>query len=312
MTMFNMGLAPKGNLLREDLFVGTIGVAAAELEYVWTKPAGANMVYMFIKNGGGGGGGGFTRAAGNQGGGGGGGQGGAFARILIPAIFLPNQIIFRPSNGGLGGAAGSPGVVPSAGAITFLSQPSTTRITMALSSAGAAATAGTGAAGGAAGGAGTINSALTTSWISANGFYLGTSGSAGGAGNASAAGTAAAVTTLQFACGGGGGAGVTSANAVAVGGNGGSPSITSTTGFLIAPITPSGASNNGTNGRTLWGDSMFPSSSQGGAGGNSGGTVIGGNGGNGGLGCGGGGGGAGTTGGTGGNGGPGFIYVVAF
>lgn len=312
MTMFNMGMAPKGNLLGEDLFVGGIGVAATEKEYVWTKPAGASFVYMFIQNGGAGGGGGFTRASGVQGGGGGGGGGGGFGRFIMPALFMPNQIIIRPSNGGLGGAAGSPGVGPSVGAITFLSQPSSSRVTQALSTAATAPAAGTGAAGGTAGSANTIPTGFSASWITHLGQLTTSSGAAGGAGAASAAGTSGAVQVLPFACGAGGGAGVTTGDVVAVGGSGGSPSITGTTGFWIAPTQPAGAGLAGIHGRTFWGNTMFPSGSQAGAGGNSGGVVAGGRGGDGGRGCGGGGGGAGTTGGAGGNGGPGFVYIVAW
>jgi len=311
MTMFNLGQPPKGNILSENLYVGTIGVAAAELEYVWTKPLGANFVFMFIQNGGGGGAGGFTRASG-AGGGGGGGAGGSFGRLLIPANFLPNQMIIRPSNGGLGGAANSPGVVASVGALTFLTQPSTTRVTLGLLTSGTAPTAGTAGAGGGAGAASTINTQFSASVFTHIGYQTTSSGAAGAAGNATAAGSSAAVQVLPFACGGGGGSGVTAGGVVNVGGNGGTPSITGTTGFRIASITPSGAGNAGTHGQTFWGDTMFPSGASGGAGGNSGDAVAGGRGGDGGWGCGGGGGGAGTTGGTGGNGGPGFVYVVAW
>lgn len=316
MTMFNMGMAPKGNLLREDLFVGGIGVAAVEKEYVWTKPAGANMVYMFIQNGGCGGAGGFTRASGAQGGGGGGGGGGGFGRFLMPAMFMPNQIIIRPSNGGLGGAAGSPGVGPSAGAITFLSQPSTTRITQGLSTAGAAPTAGTGAAGGGAGAANTIPTTFSASWITHLGQLTTASGIAGSAGAASAGASSAANSQQPFSAGGGGGAGVTTGDVVAVGGEGGYYTIYGNSNNQLFDVRGGGLAGAGLDGRhgftSFSNNTIFPSRSVGGFGGNSGGVVAGGRGGDGGWGCGGGGGGAGTTGGRGGDGGPGFVYILAW
>jgi len=314
MTMFNMGLAPKGNLLREDLFLGSIGATSdtsVEREYVWTKPTGANMIYMFVQGGGTGGGGGFTRASGNAGGGGAGGTGGPAGRFLIPAIFLPNQMLIRPPNGGLGAAANSQGETGTDGQIIYLNQPTTSRITRDLTSRGSNPGAGTAGAGGAAGTAPSIPTTMTTASIIGNAaIYTATNGVAGGAGNATGAGASPTAVNLLFSAGGGGGAGVTAGDAVAVGGTGARPQAAAV--IVPAIAQTAGAGGAGLHGQTYFNDPYFGFFATAGNGGNSGGVVAGGRGGDGGWGCGGGGGGAGTTGGAGGNGGPGFVYILAW
>jgi len=310
--MFNLGMAPRGNILDEQFFVGSIGVASAELEYVLNIHPAASFVYLFVQGGGAGGGGGFTRASLTQGGGGGGGAGGGNLRLLVPTFFLPKQLIIRPSNGGLGGAAGSPGVGPSAGALTLFGQPSTSRLTVALGGAGTVAGAGTGAAGGAGG---AVNTATTTANL---GFFptavalASNALQAGGAGNATTNGATPTSAQALFGQSGGGGAGVTTGDVVGTGGAGASPLDTASgRQMFTAPTTPAGAGNAGIHGQTHLTDN-FIKGSTGGSGGNSGGVVAGGRGGDGGYGSGGGGGGAGTTGGAGGKGGPGFVYVVQY
>lgn len=310
--MFPTGMAPVGNKINEWMYVGALGAASAENEFVWTKPPSASMIWMFIQNGGAGGAGGFTRASLAQGGGGGGGAGGSWARLIVPALLMPTQLIIRPSNGGLGGGAGAAGVGPSAGAITFLTSPAAALRTIGLCTAGTAPTAGTGAAGGAAGAANTINSQLTASWLSNVCISTTASGIAGTAGHATSSSTAVAISANAFGHGAAGGAGVTTGDVVGQGAAGGAQSATGTGSLRPVGATPAGAGNNGIHGLTFMNGGLLPSSASGANGGNSGGTVAGGRGGDGGWGCGGGGGGAGTTGGSGGNGGPGFVYIVAW
>lgn len=317
MTMFPDMMAQKGLILKEWLFVAANGDIFGDVgpEYVWTKPPGANFLYFFIQNGGSAGGSGFTRASGVAGGGGGGGGGGASAWFITPSIFLPGQLLIRPSRGGVGGGTKA----PTNGGITLLSQPSTTRITITLST-GTFGGDGSGVAGGTGGAGNNVATQLTDSPFFFNSIFqscpsgVGLAGGNGGMGGGSSA-QSGVIGNMLFGSGGGGGAGISTGDASTFAGNGGVPRASGLgTNFFITPLAPGGGSvgDPGEHGTTYWGQTMFPMGATGGAGARAGGTVAGGRGGDGGWGCGGGGGGAGTTGGAGGNGGPGFVYILAW
>lgn len=316
MTMFPDMMAQKGLILKEWLFVGGTGNISGDdgPEYVWTKPPGANFLYFFIQNGGSAGGTGFTRASGVNGGGGSGGGGGGSAWFITPSIFLPNQLLIRPSRGGIGGGSKA----PTNGRITLLSQPSSTVLFTALST-GTFGGDGSGAAGGTGGAGNNVSTQLTGSPFFFNSIFqscpsgLGLAGGNGGF-NVTAAQNGTIGNNL-FGAGGGGGGGVNTSDASTVAGNGGVPRASgANTDFFNTPLAPTSGSSGepGEHGTTYWGQTMFPMGATGGAGARAGGTVAGGRGGGGGWGCGGGGGGAGTTGGAGGNGGPGFVYILAW
>jgi hypothetical protein len=74
----------------------------------WTKPEGCVMVMVELAGAGGGGGGGSPTSATFIGGGAGGS--GGFAKTLIPAIFLPNDLYIIIGKGGAGGASNLNGI----------------------------------------------------------------------------------------------------------------------------------------------------------------------------------------------------------
>ena len=84
---------------------------------IWTKPQGAKMVYMFGLGAGGGGGGGWAGATSTLRCGGGGGTGGTYAKLVIPAFFLPDVLyIYVPCGaaGGVGAANAWSGAINNA------------------------------------------------------------------------------------------------------------------------------------------------------------------------------------------------------
>jgi hypothetical protein len=273
----------------------------------WTKPEGCVMVMVELAGAGGGGGGGSPNAATFTGGGAGGS--GGFARNLIPAIFLPNELIVIIGKGGAGGASNATGSQGGNSGISLSPRViSNAESFIVFASGGDGGTRGPG--GGAGGAVGTP--AGITSWRLG---YLGigqtsTVGQAGTNGVPSAAAvdfTISASTGNFYSATGGGG------RTASLGFKGGD--IIGIEGIITT--LPGGAGNSvsgngepGQNGFT----SFAPLFSVGGTGG--GGTTTGGaggKGGDGGFATGGGGGGAGTTaGGAGGNGGNGFAIITCW
>src|SRR5271156_4981110 len=204
---------PRGALVA--IFKGQIQPAASTLlNYKsWTRPKNHTMVEIYCLGAGAGGGGGLTGAAASSRGGGGGGGSGAIARIMIPAICLPQTLFIKPGDGGAGGAASAIGIVGGLSAV--LDSPSATLGTAAntIVQSGAAAAAGgvAGQAGGSAAGgvAGTIATNLLSVYTSL-GLWTAIAGQAGGAAGAlGAAGVAVAYGASGITVTGGGGGGST-------------------------------------------------------------------------------------------------------
>lgn len=282
----------------------------------WRKPAGCTMAWILCMGAGGGGGGGFTRAAAAAGGGGGGGGSGGHANLLIPLIYLPDQLCIQVGAGGQGVGSGG-GTAGSAIGTRITLRPAIAQVqtnTLIASNSTAQATGGgtgTGAAVGAAGAAGGVM-VLSSAPLIQFGMWSSVAGMAGGAGGAVAGGTGAGSTipaTGQRNMGGAGGSGTTSGFFAGAGVS----TITDSFLWLSAPrdpiVTGTGvAANPGSSGYMLW----KPFFSYCGLGGGSSNDAVGGAGGNAAYGSGGGGGGAGTTGGRGGNGGGGLVIIVSW
>ena len=289
----------------------------------WLKPRGVTMCYMVCIGSGGGGGGGFTGASTTARGGGAGGGSSSIAKMLIPALFLPDVLLVQVGSGGKGGAAnanGGTGVnsIISYGVGLTAIGTSPNIILQSNNAAPGGGGAGTGAAGGTGGTVPTIStqaiSGAAASW-GVQSFIVGLAGGGGGA-QTGAAGTAVNNAWNLICCGSGaGGGGVNSVNSGFAGGNIGFVGSLDfadgaiVTGSLVGGTAGSStAAGNGNSGIQLW----KPFYMTGGSGGGSSDGSTGGNGGNGGIGCGGGGGGGGTTGGTGGNGGDGFVCIISW
>lgn len=286
---------------------------------MWYKPRRCTLVMAWVVGGGGGGGGGRTGATSTNRGGGGGGAAGCHARVIIPAICLPDTLRLYCAEAGGGGAANAAGT---AGGITYIAANSSFSSNAdyllkanggnggaAGSNAGANAAGGTVGAGGA--GAGQDN------WIASSGVYYPVPGTAGATGGSTGAGTNIAFGSNNntFTSGAGGGASGVGNNDAAGG---------AVTALLPHPGLAGGAAGggDGLRGITTWGLKDISCGALGnlwsvlmacgGTGGGSSGAGTGGRGGDGGqFGCGGGGGGGGITGGRGGDGAPGAIIIVA-
>lgn len=291
----------------------------------WIKPRGVVMCYMICVGGGGGGGGGASGASTTARGGGGGGACSSIAKLLTPAIFLPDQLSIQVAVGGKGGAAGSPGTGGSKSFISHgvgLTALSTIPnvILQSDNQAPGGGGAGTNATGGAGGTVPTISTAglqgAATSW-GEPAFIVGLVGSVGGAQTGAVGTTVTAGWNLICTVPGAGGAGV---NTVSTGFAGGAISLQAALDFAEGTVSPAAsiipggtagsasAAGNGSAGVQFW----KPFYMTGGSGGGSSDGSTGGNGGNGGIGCGGGGGGGGVTGGTGGNGGDGAVIIISW
>lgn len=175
---------------------------------LWTKPANAEWVRVWVIGGGGGGGSGRRGAAGTIRSGGGGGQGSGISEFSFPATALAATETVEVGGGGAGGAAiavddtnGNPGLI---GGNSFFGvvQPLVTRMGCAAGLFGAGGTA-TGAAGG-----GSLS-------VGANGRWRG-----GPGGAASAVGGVGGDTVNHDGSsnGGAGGGGITSGNVPNAGG----------------------------------------------------------------------------------------------
>lgn len=282
----------------------------------WTKPRGRSMCHILCISGGGGGGGGFTAAAAAARGGGGGGGSGSVTNIVLPLVFLPDQLFIQIGQGGLGKASGDGGLVPSDGfpsRVSLYPHDSGTVPTnifcLGGSDVGGLAAQGASGTSIAAGTAGTGGVAPTIAEmpLAGLGFFTTIAGQNGTAGGAQT-GAVGAPQPIPFTgivtMGGTGGGGVT-----ATGFAGGLITPTAIT-TLISTYRPgnAGVGEGGPGGVNIWKPFFsFP-----GMGGGSGNAVVGGNGGNGIYGSGGGGGGGGTTGGRGGAGGHGLVVIICW
>jgi hypothetical protein len=309
-----------------QLFFSNGTLPASQGWQIWQKPRGISMVYMITISGGGGGGGGFNRpgGTGDAGGGGSGGCSG-ITPMMMPAIFLPDQLYIFAGNGGIGGSSG---VAGTAGALSIISLGNGTATAGAtipnliLQSGQAGPTgggAGTGAAGGAAGVAGTVSTFTTTGPLGKLGFFTstGTNTNNGYAGIAGIIGGSPSQTGFTISTTwnvlplspGASGAGVNSPTNGFLGG--GINLQVQTYGPEVTYQSIAGGGSvilDGSSGIS----SFKPFFQTGGTGGSSSVSGTGGKGGNGGIGCGGGGGGAGVTGGKGGDGGSGMVAMICW
>lgn len=283
----------------------------------WTRPKNATMLMLICVGSGGGGGGGLTGAAGTNRGGGGGGGSGSFARLIIPAFFLPKTLFLLPGTGGKGSAAGIAGIAGEFSSIrdkvnTGVGNGSSTiQDTILISGSdpvgGTAGRGGVGgsAAGGNAGGAAEIVAIVGSTIYKGYGLWESTVGQNGTASGALAAPGASLTfgATSVLVSGGTGGGSVSATNVDQAGG--------AITGAGLIATQPGGvaAAGAGSSGLRL----QTPLINTGGTGGGTAGAAgTAGKGGDGAPGSGGGGGGGGVTGGAGGDGGPGFIMIVSW
>ena len=286
------------------------------MPYVWTRPATASLIQIFIQGSGGGGGAGQSGAAGTARTGGSGGNSGRCQVWFGPAFICPPVLYLSPGRGGRGGVPGldayGTGAVGDGenGKPTYIWPGNPWIDTTLLTTNFMQVPGGTRGRIGTAFIADSFNSG--TEQNAAHGFgglfhtqgQQGTSGSTG-SGNASSV-TAWVAGTAR--CGGGGGGGITTTTVR----NGGG--ITTPAPTLVPSIAGGVGGNpatSGGNGVMYTPGSAVPSlASLGGGGGGSSNTGAGGNGGDAAPGSGGGGGGAGTTGGAGGRGGDGYIVIT--
>lgn len=270
--------------------------------YTWNKPHGITMVSFFVVGGGGGGGLGGVASTTIGVAGGGGGGGGGVAKLIIPAIFIPESLFINVGAGGTSSTAGGSSFIDIAnGANVF-----TTRIITA-NGGGAGGNANVGTAGIAGVGA---TATLVSSAIYLNlGMFTAINGGNGGAGSLQT--TASAVgNTTTLTGGGSGGAGMDSSVTF------GTPGTITGNGTILPSVPPNPRAVTLTGVGGVY--SMSPFQSYGGGGAHAGIRVAGtpgGAGGNGVYGSGGGGGGGGRTAAAaapGGNGGDGFVIITCF
>lgn len=281
---------------------------------VWTKPRGVNWVYMIGVGGGSSGTTGtFTGASAASAGGAGGGSG-AQSTLLIPAMFVPNELFISTGSGGrvtlvTSGSSGQAGgttmitVEPIAGATS-----GATNLFFLVANGGTASSGGTATAM-------SGNFPLAGRGWSQN--IAGQNGGAAGGSQNGAGGSITLPTTGLMVTGGGGSGGKD-----VTGAGGGAGGAITGVGFLGTFPTHAGgaAAASGTNaGNGINGRMITPFMHYGGSGGGSGAFAATGNGstgstgGNGGPGCGGGASGPGyTTTGLPGWGGDGFVHIISW
>lgn len=248
----------------------------------WTKPAGAQMVQVFLIGCGGPGGGGRCDAAGTaRGGGGGGGGGGMSAGMFLASDLGATETVTVPA--APAGGAGKSTVATNGGTGTAAGQVAFGTTVRIRTTSGGAGGGGGSAAGGAAG------SGASGAQFAGGAGGLGSTGAAAGA-------TSAASPTGGGPTGGGGGGGLTTGNALSAAGNSGTHNTSGLTTY--AALTNSPMSGSGGAG----GAASVAGAGTAGTGGRA-------------YGGGGGGGGASVTGqlsGAGGAGGPGICVVVTW
>jgi len=284
---------------------------------VWRKPSNITMVQFFLVGAGGGGGAGYIISSAAGCGGGAGAGGGAITKLLIPSVFLPDELYVNVGIGGsagvisAAGVAGGNGVSGTATYVDLINGNNTLSTLIATANGG---TRGTGApigGGNGTGGAGGAASTIATTvylGLGYSSFYAGGNGQNGG----STGVNASVGTTTNLTSGGGGGSGRNSTT-----GRGTPGGIAGNNVYLPSLSVSDGTSiYNGQNGIY----SLNPFQSYGGVGGFGAqrlvGQACGGNGGDGAIGSGGAGGGGGNTGcvttGNGGRGGDGLVIITCF
>ena len=308
--MLDLNHLPKTGNGNIDYFYNTGGTSLLFSWQTWEKPKGIHTIVITCIGAGGGGRSGWCADSATRSGGGGGGSG-AFTRVIIPAMVLPDVLYVSVSRGGAGGAAFTSINNANVGANGVSSNvciaPSIAAIyTICYANGGGGAVLGTNTAGTAGVGAGVA--VQTAALMSGLGQFFALAGQ-----NGSTTSPVIYPTTGLLLSGGGGGGG----SSTVAGSN-----ITAPTQSSFSLITTrTGGANALDGGSGADGISLLqPLMSIGGAGGGastntSGGAGSGGRGGNGGLGCGGGGGGAGPSGtgsGAGGSGGDGLVIIQTF
>ena len=275
---------------------------------VWTKPANARQVEVYLFGAGGGGGSGRRGAAASaRYGGGGAGTGSVFINKLDASVFAATENIWIGS-GGTGAAAitvnNTNGVTGQGGGICLIGGNGTQGTAKIICSGGT----------GGAGGTATANGGNTVPGQAIYGIYAsgqygtGTSNSNGFTGNA--------LFTMRPLTGGTFGGGIDAANVRNAGQSLQNRDMTFNNIYLNLGGSAAGAA--GTDGTFTTTNANFVLMSIGGTGGAAGdtaGTIAGGTGGNGAVCCGGGGGGASTNGansGAGGNGGNGYCIMITY
>ena len=303
-----------GSTLNIPQYSGGGGAAVIDIQTfltsgVWTKPAGAKQVEVFLFGGGGGGGSGRRGAAASaRYGGGGGGTGGVFVNKMDANAFGTTENIWI-GTGGNGGAAvtvnDTNGANGSGGGDSYLGGNGSGGTAKIVVVGGGNASGGTNTANGSGFACqGSVYGMLQTSTY-------------GSPLNNPNAFTAAQAYTMRPLTAGQLGGGIDTANTI---NNGGLiVNRTTNTGFNVYSYAGGSSSGGlGVNGSYTLTSPYFPFMAWGGTGGGSGnaaGTVTGGRGGNGGVACGGGGGGASANGansGAGGTGGNGFCMIITY
>lgn len=295
--------------------------------FVWNKPKGVRMIQITALGGGGGGGSGGAGALGGNRSGGAGGGSGAFSKVIIPALFLPDVLYIKPGAGGVGGVGvlNADGNIGSAGNTTYVSIfPDTVAgncVCVAAGGTGGGAGNSAGASTAGTGGAAATQSTMPFGFLGITQLITGGGGGTGAQGGAGGTPAASPFIGGPMICGGAGaGGGVSTANVGQLGGN-----LIGITTIIDYPSTTTAIGTPGNNGHNYGlnlnsnPDAIVkhtPLVSTGGTGaGGQGSGPEGARGACGGFGSGGGGGGAinGTdvTGGNGGNGGPGFVMIVS-
>jgi hypothetical protein len=281
---------------------------------IWTKPRGINWVYIIGVGGGASGvGGQFSGASAASVGAAGGGSG-AQSMLLIPAIFVPNQLFVQTGLGGRQGSAITTALASVAGTATYVSiepvttSTSNTNVFMILAN-GAASTTG-----------GSATAMSGNFPLAGRGWSQNFAGQNGGTAGATQNGAGGAITlpTTGLMVTGGAGSGGKDVTGAAGGAGGAITGV----GFLGTLPTHAGgvAAATGVNaGNGIDGRMVTPYMFYGGSGGGAGGFAAtgtganGGAGGNGGPGCGGGASGPGySTTGRAGDGGDGFVYIISW
>lgn len=281
---------------------------------VWNKPRGINWVYMIgVGAGASGVGGTFTGASAASAGAAGGGSG-AQSVLLIPAMFVPQQLFVQTGLGGRQGTTITSALTSVAGTGTYVAiEPTATTSAVSnlffLIANGAASTTG-----------GTATAMSGNFPLAGRGWSQNFAGQNGGTAGATQNGAGGAITlpTTGLMVTGGAGSG----GKDVTGAGGGAGGAITGVGFLGTLPTHAGgtASASGTNaGNGIDGRMVTPYMHYGGSGGGSGAFAATGNGstgssgGNGGPGCGGGASGPGyTTTGRAGDGGDGFVYIIGW
>jgi hypothetical protein len=281
--------------------------------YQWIKPRGITMMYIICMGSGSGGGGGRGGAIGSARGGGGSGTCSSVTRMILPAIFVPNELYIVVGAGGIGGNGGTNnnGSIGGSANLSYIefeyAAVRSATNTLIVSDS----TVGTGGVGGSNANVGGGTAGLIATQSNAIYHNLGTVNFIVGVAGVTGASTAGGVATTYGSAGnltspGTGGAGVSTLNVENAGGVVNVTTITPPFFALSGGVVTGGKGQDGY-------ISDNPIFFYGGTGGGSNNTGTGGDGGNGGPGCGGGGGAGGTpTGGKGGNGGDGLIYITCW